>query len=399
MQSFLEQAHALAPRLAETRRILHAHPETGLQEHWTSAFIKERLLRLGIEVSPWGGETGVVGLLRASAPGPALALRADIDALPIREHNETPYRSTIDGCMHACGHDAHMSCLLGAAELLAARRGELKSTVKFIFQPAEECLNGAARMIEKGVLHNPDVAFIFGLHCMPDIEAGQIALKEGPLMACVGSTRLVIRGKGGHGAMPNKCRDPVLAAAGILQALQTIVSRRADPLEAVVISFGSIHGGAVGNVIPDSVELLGTVRGFKPELFDTLPETMNSLISHTAIAYGTEADFTFTREVSCVCNPADATAWVRRTLTKVFGESGILPAVPSMGGEDFALYQEKTPGVYCWLGTGNAAQGITNAWHNPRFDIDEAALPFGAAAYAQVAFDWRPRRHAVVFSM
>ncbi len=387
MKTFLEQAHSLSPRLIETRRTLHAHPEVGFQEKWTSAFISDYLQKLGIEILPWEGETGVVALLRGGSPGPVVALRADIDALPVQEKNDVPYRSTIDGRMHACGHDAHTACLLGAAELLAAERASLKGSIKFIFQPAEELLSGSIQMIEKGVLKNPDVDFIFGLHCIPELEVGQVYLNAGPVMACVGSTKLTIQGKGGHGAIPDRSIDPVLAAAGVVQALQSIVSRRVPPLEAVVITFGSIHGGTVGNVIPDTVELLGTVRGFNTDIFDTLPESMNNLITHTAAAYGAKADFTFTKVVPSVVNPAADTDWIRGPFAKVFGESGIIPAIPTMGGEDFALYQQQVPGVYCWFGTGNAAKGITCAWHNPGFDIDETALPYGAAAYAQVAYD------------
>ena len=387
MKAFLEHAQALAPTLTETRRALHMHPETGFQEKWTTSFIAERLQKLGVSILPWGGETGVVGLLQGEESGPVVALRAEIDALPVQEANDVPYRSTIDGCMHACGHDAHIACLLGAAELLAAKRATLKGSIKFIFQPAEELLAGATRMVEHGVLTNPDVDFIFGLHCMPELEVGRICLKEGPVMACVGSTRLLIQGKGGHGAVPDKAHDPVLAAAAVIQATQSIVSRCVPPREAVVITFGSIHGGTVGNVIPDTVELLGTVRGFNTELFDSLPATMDSLIAHTASAYGTKVDFTFTKVVPSVCNPVEDTNWIREPLGIIFGESGILPATPTMGGEDFALYQQKVPGIYCWFGAGNAARGITHGWHNPHFDIDETALPFAAAAYAQVAHD------------
>lgn len=378
----------MLPQLIEMRRDLHRHPELSLKEYRTTRLIAERLQNLGIEVVPWGGETGVVGLLRGGESGPVIGLRADIDALPIQEQNDCEYRSTVDGVMHACGHDVHTTWLLGAAELLAARRNELKGTIKFIFQPGEELGAGAKVMIKKKVLENPQVDVIFGAHTTPNLPAGQVALKGGPLMANSINIAITITGKGGHGSAPHKTHDPIMAAAAIIQGLQTIVSRRVDPLEPCVISFGSIHGGQASNVIPEMVELTGTVRTFQPALTDELAVMMRELIDHIAIAHGVETKFVFRQVVPAVINSPDLAAWVREPLAKIFGNEGIVQPGLVMGAEDFAFFLESVPGAFLFIGTGNTEKGIVNQWHNAKFDADESSLALGAGGLAQIAYDW-----------
>lgn len=386
MQSIIEQARELWPQIVELRRELHRFPELSFKEYRTTKFISEVLTKAGIEVVAWGGDTGVTGILRGAGPGPQVGLRADIDALPVEEENDVPYRSQVPGLMHACGHDVHTACLLGAALILAGRRESLAGSVKFIFQPAEEINEGAKLMREKGVLEGVDV--IFGLHNSPNLPAGTIGLKEGPLMAAVDTTFLTITGQGGHGAIPHKTRDPIMAAAAILQALQTVISRQVDPLEAGVISFGTIHGGHANNVIPEKVELTGTVRTFNPALREEMPGWMRRVIENTAAAMRTEAEFVYRKDLPAVFNPPELTAWCRNALQQVVGRAGLIVPTPSMGGEDFAIFQEKVPGVFLWLGVGNSEKGIVHQWHNPRFDADEGSLLYGAGALAQLAGDF-----------
>lgn len=384
MKTIIDRATELSQRIIDIRRELHRYPEISFKEYRTTEFITKLLVQAGIEIVPWGGDTGVVGLLKGTKPGPVVALRADIDALPVEEENECSYRSLHPGVMHACGHDSHTASLLGAALILAELRESLAGTVKFIFQPAEEINAGAKAMIEQGVLSNPAVDVIFGLHNTPSIPAGQVGCKEGPLMAAVDTTFLTIKGIGGHGAIPHKTRDPIMAAAAVIQGLQTIVSRQVDPLSSAVISFGTIQGGHANNVIPEKVELTGTVRTFDPALRAEMPDKMCKVINGIAQAMDTEADFVYRKDLPAVFNSPELTKWCREVLEQVFGDGVIVPT-PGMGGEDFAIFQEKVPGVFLWLGVGNTAKGIVHQWHNPRFDIDEEALKYGAAALAQLA--------------
>ena len=388
MSTILEQAARFSERMTEIRRELHRYPEVGFKEYRTSELIAKTLTETGIEVIPWGGETGVVGILKGALPGPVVALRADIDALPLQEENEFDHCSQIDGMMHACGHDFHTAALLGAAMLLAEIKDRLPGTIKFIFQPAEEINTGAKAMLEKGVLQNPAVDVIFGLHNSPNIPTGQVGIKEGPLMAAVDSTILTVTGIGGHGAIPHMTKDPIVATAAMIQGLQMIVSRQVDPQEAAVISFGTIHGGNAYNVIPETVELNGTVRTFEPALRAKIPGMMRTMLEGIALATGTKAELTYINHLPAVLNPAALSRWCRGPLAKLFGEENLVTPIPSMGGEDFSLFQEKVPGVFLWLGSGNAARGISRQWHNPRFDVDEAALKYGAAALTQLTLDY-----------
>ncbi len=392
MKTFIERATEIQLDIIGFRRKLHQDPEISFKEYRTTEMIRQILIQSGVEIVEWGGETGVVGLLKGALPGPVVALRADIDALPVQEENDCVYRSRNSGVMHACGHDIHTAGLLGAVILLAERRDRLAGAVKFIFQPAEEINAGAKLMLEKGVLDNPAVSVIFGLHNMPNIPCGQVCLKSGGLMAAVDTTFLTINGVGGHGAIPHRTHDPITGAAAIIQGLQTVVSRQVDPLDSAVISFGTIHGGDANNVIPEKVELTGTVRTFNPTLQAQMPGRMRSVIDGIAAAMQTEAKLVYRKDLPVVFNPPGLTEWCRGPLEKVFGPEGVIDFPPCMGGEDFACFQEQVPGVFLFLGVGNEAKGMVNQWHNPRFDADEDSLKYGAAALAQLAYDYMEKQ-------
>ena len=389
MYHMREEAEGIKSQLTTWRETLHRHPELSFKEFWTTDYLKKELVGMGIEIVDWGGETGVVGLLHGPRPGKCVALRADIDALPIDEKSGVPFASENPGTMHACGHDSHMAALLGAARLLSNRKDDLKGTVKFIFQPAEEIFAGGALMVKKGVLENPHVDFIFGQHNICEYPAGKGLISPGPIMACSAFISITVHGKGGHGAVPHLAHDPVVAAAAIVSSLQTIVSREMRPTEAVVVTIGSIHGGTVANVIPDTVTMQGTVRCFDLELFHELEGRLRRVIENTAAAHNVTADFEYNKLVPNVNNPPELTEWMRQgPMKKVYGEENVLPCVPSMGGEDFACYMAETPGVFVWFGSGNPDKGIKFSWHNPAFNVDDESLVYGAALYAQVALDW-----------
>ncbi len=388
MGILISQAKAMQDSLIEIRRAVHRWPEVGFQECRTSEFIRSTLQNYGAGIIPLKEKSGVVGIIEGKQPGKVVALRADIDALPIQEQNDVSYQSQNPGVMHACGHDVHVACLLGATRLLMQRRSELQGTVKLFFQPAEELFGGAQSMINQGVLDNPKVDVIFGLHTKPDIPVGKIAFKSGPLMAAIDVIHVKVKGKGGHGAMPHTTHDPIMAAASIIQGVQTIISRQMNPLDSVVISFGSIHGGEVNNVIPEKVEMWGTVRTFNPQVRKEMPERLRLLVTHIAAAMNTEAELLYRRDLPAVINPEILQDFCRQSIKNAIGEEGLLLAEPCMGGEDFAIYQQHIPGAYFWLGTGSETVGMDLQWHHPKFNIDENALPYGAAALAQLALDY-----------
>lgn len=384
---FREQSAACAGELVTLRRDLHRHPELSFQEERTAAVVASRLEALGFTVRRGVGGTGVVGLLEGSAPGPVVALRADMDALPVQEETGLPFASSVPGRMHACGHDLHTTCVLGAATLLASVRHLLKGTVLVLFEPAEELNQGAAAMIRDGALASPKPDMIFGLHNHPEYPAGSIAVKEGPLMAAVDTLRLHIRGKGGHGALPHRDRDPIVAAASVIMNLQTLVSRETDPLAAAVVSFGTITGGTANNVIPDTVELTGTVRSFSPEVRAALTEGIRRVAGHTTTALGCTGDVTLRHDLPPVLNHPEATHLVRESALALAGPSAVVEPTPSMGGEDFALFQEQIPGCFFWLGVGNPDLGAIHPWHSPLFRADETSLPLGSSVLALAAWN------------
>jgi len=382
-----EIAQSLAERLSHIRRDFHMHPELSFKEFDTSSKIAKILSEAGIEIVDHGLSTGVVGLLRTGKPGPTIALRGDIDALPVEEQNDVEYRSRVPGVMHACGHDIHTTVVLGAALVLSKMKDQLTGNVKFLFEPAEEINAGAKAMLDAGVMENPHVDAIFGVHNQPDIPAGMVGVKAGALMAAVDTIGISVSGVGGHGALPHRTVDPIVAGAAIVLNLQTAVSRNTSPLEPLVVSIGTFQAGTANNVIPDRVQMTGTVRTFNPELRDAMPSTLSRLVENTAQALGATAQLSYRRDLPAVINSKEYANIAAGAVLAVCGEGKVVDPVPSMGGEDFALFLEKAPGCFLWLGVGNRERGIVNQWHHPRFDADESSLPVGAAVLAQCVID------------
>ncbi len=383
----MREAEGLSERLIEIRRDLHRNPELSFREFRTAGTIAEILRGLGLRVREKVGRTGVVGLLEGAKPGPTIAIRADIDALPILELADVPFRSQNEGVMHACGHDIHATCGLGAAMLAARVRDRLSGDLLFLFQPAEEKNLGAKAMVEEGVMSEPRVDMIFGLHNHPEVPAGKVAIKEGALMAAVDTIFVKVTGKGGHGALPHRDIDPIVAASSVVMNVQTIVSRNVEPSSPAVISFGSVRGGEANNVIPDCVELSGTVRSYDPATRDLLERRLHETVEASAAALGCRGELSYRRDLPPVLNDPRATRFARSAVESLLGAEGAVVPVPSMGGEDFAVFTEKAPGCFLWLGVGNPDIGAVHPWHSPLFVADERALPLGAAVLAQSAIN------------
>lgn len=363
--------------LVAIRRELHRYPETAFCEHRTAQFIESVLQQLGLQSRRMGG-TGVVADIAGNLPGPLIALRADIDALPVAEQSGVEYASEIPGNMHACGHDTHATMLLGAGERLLARRDNLRGGVRLIFQPAEETTQGAQALIDAGVLEG--VAAIFGIHNYPSLSVGQAAFRTGPLMASSDRIVVKVRGKGGHAASPHLTSDPLVAAAAMLTGMQTVVSRAVNPLEPVVITIGRMQGGTTFNVIPETAELEGTVRCFSSAVRTAIPELLQRVLTGIASGYGCSVELACLQMVPAVHNDDTLTDIARQEAVRLLGAQSVLPAEPTMGAEDFALYQERVPGCFFWLGSGGS-----HNWHHPAYAVDERMLPIGAGLLAATA--------------
>ncbi len=366
------------------RRDIHAHPETAFEEVRTAKVVAEKLESFGIEVHRGLAKTGVVGVLKAGTGSRAIGLRADMDALDIEERNGFDYRSRHEGKMHACGHDGHTTMLLGAARHLAETRN-FDGTVYFIFQPAEENVAGGRVMVEEGLFERFPVEGVYGLHNMPGTEVGQIVVRGGPMMASADMFELVIRGVGGHGAFPHKTTDPVVVAAEIVNAWQTIVSRVTDPLESAVVSVTQIHGGHATNVIPDTVTLSGTTRAFLPEIQDLIEERMRRIAEGISAAHGASCEFTYDRRYPPVINPERETELAAAAAARVVGPENVRDDVPPvMGAEDFAWMLKARPGNYAWLGNGKDGEVGGCAVHNPNYDFNDEILTIGASYWVEL---------------
>ncbi len=384
-QNLLDAARSHSDWIIDIRRQLHRHPELMYEEVRTSQLVCDTLTELGISFERGIAETGVVATL-GTGVSPCVALRADMDALPIQEQTDVPFRSEVDGRMHACGHDCHTAMLLGAAKLLSERQSESRGTVKLLFQPAEEGGAGGKRMREAGVLDAPRVERIFGLHVWPQLPTGTIGSRPGTFLAAAGEIDIAIRGKGGHAAMPHLCIDPVVTSAKVITELQSIISRELDPLDSGVISITTIHGGEAYNVIPPEVKMRGTIRALTMDRFRWLQERAKAVITHIAAANNCEADVSFPgNDYPPTVN--DASVWdsVQNFAAEMLGREAIqeIPAV--MGGEDFAFYTEEVPGCFVALGIRNEDLGCTFGVHHPCFKADEAALPIGVALHTAFA--------------
>ncbi|ANK93024.1 MULTISPECIES: M20 aminoacylase family protein [Rhizobium] len=364
--------------LTALRRDLHAHPELGFEEERTAGIVAKLLEETGIAVHRGLAGTGVVGTLQVGSGTRTIGLRADMDALAMPEMAERPYKSTVPGKMHACGHDGHTAMLIGAARHLAATRN-FSGTVHFIFQPAEEGRGGAKRMVEEGLFRLFPCDAVYGLHNMPGLAVDEIAVVEGPQLASSDSWRITFRGIGTHGAKPHLGRDPITAAGTFLSSLQTIVGRVVDPLQPAVVSACFLQAGDAKalNVIPDIVEIGGTARAYSPGVRDQLETEIGRLASGTASMYGVSADYRFERRIPPVVNDADAASRALAAAGTVFGEKIRRSFPPSTAGDDFAFLAENAPGCYVWLGNGPAVDGALH--HNTAYDFNDEALGYGAA--------------------
>jgi amidohydrolase len=369
----------LRQQMIAWRRDFHMHPELGFQEQRSSRIIADKLEALGYQVQTGVARTGVVGLLEGSKPGPVIMVRFDMDALPITEENKTDYVSRTPGLMHACGHDAHMAMGLGVATLMAQRQAEIGGTLKLVFQPGEEGMNGAEVMVKEGVLENPRPDVFLATHVWNEMPTGMIDITPGAIMAAAEKWTCTIRGEGGHGAVPHQATDPIVATAQVITALQTIVSRNTNPLETAVVTVGSVHGGDAFNVIPPMVELNGTVRTYSPLVREMVLRRMHEIVEGVAAACGARAELEIERLTPAVINDAEIAQVVRAAAEVVIGPDNISSGERTMGSEDAAFFMEEIPGCYFFLGSANAERGLNAPHHNPRFDFDEAALAIGVA--------------------
>ena len=375
--SLVESVRPLQSKLTAIRRDIHAHPELAFEEHRTAELVARHLESLGIETHRGVGGTGVVGVVRGRRGLRAIGLRADMDALPITERNEFAHKSTVQGCMHACGHDGHTTMLLGAAEALAARR-DFDGTVYLIFQPAEEGEGGAPAMIADGLFERFPMEAVFGMHNWPGMEAGTFAIHSGPVMASADRFDIRFTGVGAHAAMPHLGVDPVVAGAAFVQAAQTLVSRVLDPIDAGVVSVTQFHAGEAYNVIPDRAELCGTVRTFSAEVRDRLERGLRQVAEGIAQSHGVEVDFQFRRGYPPTVNTAAEAALCAEAARVVAGAGRVFTdRRPSMGAEDFAYFLEEKPGAYVWIGNGPGEGGCM--LHNPNYDFNDEVLPAGVA--------------------
>lgn len=381
----LEESTQLNDRLVAWRRDFHQHPELGFKEHRTAGIVAQYLTELGLEIQTGVAETGVVGLLEGESDGPTILLRFDMDALPIQEKNETEYASQSPGVMHACGHDGHTTIGLGVATLLQAHKEDFPGRIKFVFQPAEEGLGGAERMIEEGVLENPHPVLSLALHLWNTKPVGWLGIIPGPVMAGSEILDITVRGKGGHGAAPQQTADPVLAAAQIISALQSIVSRNVDPLEQAVISITWMRAGEAHNIIPEEVNLKGTIRTFTQETRDLVLTRVEEIPEKVADALGCEAEVRTTKLTPPVNNDPSLTEAVLGLAKKLFPDAEIDQIQRTMGSEDMAFLMESIPGFYLFLGSNNVERGLAAPHHNPYFDFDESVLPMGVVMLAAMA--------------
>jgi len=368
------------------RRYLHRNPELSFQEEETARFVYETLQTFGntLELSR-PTPTSVVARLIGAKPGPTLAIRADIDALPIEEENDFEFVSRNPGVMHACGHDGHTAMLLGTAKILSEMRDRIRGEVRFLFQHAEELYpGGAQQMVDEGVMEGVNV--VIGTHLWAPLEIGKIGVAYGAMMGSPDTFWITIKGKGGHGAMPHQAVDSIAIGAQVVTNLQHVVSRNTDPIDDVVVSVTKFTGGTTHNVIPGCVEMLGTVRTLDPEVRKKVPELMERVVKGITEAHGASYEFKYQFGFRPVVNDEEVTRMIEETVQEVFGEETLELVRPNLGGEDFSALQQAAPGTFFWVGAGNKEKGITYPHHHPRFTIDEDALPYGVKMFLNATF-------------
>lgn len=374
----IEQFHA---EMTEWRRDIHRHPELKYEENRTSDLVAEKLHEFGIEIHRGLAKTGVVGTIR-NGDGPSIGLRADLDALPLEEKNTFKHASSNPGKMHACGHDGHTAMLLGAAKYLASSKN-FKGTVNFIFQPAEEGGGGGELMIKEGLFEKFPVDSVYGLHNWPGMPAGTFGVGAGPIMAAADLFDLTINGRGGHAALPDQCIDPIVIAAQVVSALQTITSRNTHPVDSVVISVTQIHAGDAYNVIPDSVRMHGTVRTFLPETRDKIPSSMLRVAEGVCAAYGATCELNYKTGYPATINAVPESEISAKAVVDLLGEDKIIRnPTPSMGAEDFSYMLQARPGCYVWLGIGPGKGEFGCMLHSSHYDFNDDVLPTGASYWA-----------------
>ena len=370
--------------LVRWRRELHQKPELGFEEEITSRFIQQKLETWGIAYKAGIAKTGVVATIASKYSGKVLGIRADMDALPVREANEVPYKSQHEGKMHACGHDGHTAIALGTAYYLSQHKDKWRGTVKIIFQPAEEGPGGAKPMIEAGVLDNPKVDAIIGLHLWNNLPLGTVGVRPGALMAAVECFRLSVIGKGGHGAMPDQTVDSIVVASQIVNALQTIVSRNVKPLDAAVVTIGEFHAGTALNVIADSADLSGTIRYFNPRLETFIGERLQAIVTGICQMHGAEYKLDHWQLYPPTINDRSIAELVRSVAMEVVETPvGVVPECQTMGGEDMSFFLNEVPGCYFFLGSANPEKQLAYPHHHPRFDFDETALGMGVEMFVR----------------
>ncbi|MGQ0561665.1 MAG: amidohydrolase [Gemmatimonadota bacterium] len=398
------RAAAITDQVIAWRRDIHEHPELGLSEIRTAKLVADHLRALGMAVRTGVGQTGVVGVLKGGRPGPVVALRADMDALPVTEQTGLPFASKVRaqyngqevGVMHACGHDTHVAMLMGAAEVLAGMRAQLPGTVKFIFQPAEEGtpggeIGGAELMLKDGAFMNPRPAVAFGFHTLAGVPAGTIEYRPGGQWASADQIRITVTGKQTHGAKPWQGVDPIVAASQIVLGLQTIVSRQLNITKApAIVSIGMIQGGVRNNIIPDSVLLVGTVRALDPPMRTEIHERVRNTVEHIAASTGARATLTVIKGYDVTINDPQLTAWAATTLERVAGPGNARVGLPQLGAEDFSFFAKEVPGFYFILGgtPANSDMRAAASNHSPLFFVDESVLPLGLRAITHLAVDY-----------
>ncbi len=380
-----DEARQIADWIVDLRRKFHQCPELKFAETSTSKLIRETLDSLDI---PWRHPVGVTGVVAQLGTGqePCTALRADMDALPVCEDNEHVFKSQNPGKMHACGHDCHIAMLLGAARILKARESEINGTIKLIFQPGEEGGAGADLLCKEGVLEAPEVSSIFALHCWPTVSRGKIAVNSGPIMAAVSNFSVKVQGKGGHGALPHHCIDPITSAAKMILELQTIVSREMNPFSPSVLTIGSITGGNAANVIPEEVTFSGTIRSLCIDGAQQIRRRLVEIVESIAAANHCQASVTsLMPDYPATVNDEGCRQIAQKAAAEILGAQNVVSATPVMIGEDFAYYQQLVPGCLAFLGVSDPANKNQFGLHHPRFEVDESALPIGSAWHVSVA--------------
>jgi amidohydrolase len=384
--------HEVAERhstLVALRRDFHQHPELAMQETRTAGIIAERLRASGLEVRAGVANTGVVGVLRGGHPGKTLAIRADIDALPVQEENSLPFKSEIPGKMHACGHDGHAAIALTVADILAQHRSDLHGNLTFLFQPAEEVLGGAKPMLDEGTLQQPDVDAVIGLHLASGLPTSLVGVRPGVIAASSDGFSIRVRGRAGHGAMPHQAIDPILSAAQIVVALQTLITREISPLHAAVLTLGSFHSGSAANVIADEAVLQGTIRAFSVEDRAHLVSRLSEVVQQVAASLGASATVEMVSGCPPCVNEEAMTQLVQRAAVEAVGEGQVIAeGNPSSASDDMSYFLNAVPGCYFNLGAGDEAHGYGAPHHSPRFTVDEACLPTGVEVMVRAALEY-----------